>query len=329
MAEYVIIDDVYGSQSIHEAVLIDLLHSPAVMRLKGIHQGGSAYMVRNGRDTTRFDHSVGVMLLIRHLGGSLHEQIAGLLHDVSHTAFSHVVDYAFQLKSEDFHEQHYRQLVESSDIPAILNRHAIPLEIVFEHEQWSLLEQSAPDLCADRVDYTLRDMLRVGFTSSAEIEFFLQSLVVHERKMVMNNLRAALWFVRLYTGLVRDVFMNPLEMFADEQLASAIRVALTEGILQESDLFREDREVLQLLRAAKHPEITRYLSNIRPDVTIVEDQEHYDVRAFTKPRIVDPLVLLNDGSVMRCSELEPDVRRMHAEVIQRATQGVCIRHVHG
>ncbi len=284
-------------------------------------------MVRKGRDTTRFDHSVGVMLLIRRLGGSLHEQIAGLLHDVSHTAFSHVVDYAFQLKGEDFHEQHFQQVVEDSDIPHILRRYDMPLEIVFEHEQWPILEQPAPDLCADRVDYTLRDMLRVGLTSSAEVGFFLQSLVVHEGKMVTNNLRAALWFVCLYTGLVRDVFMNPLEMFADEQLARAIRVALKEEILRESDLFREDEEVLQLLQVAKHPEITHYLAAIRPDVSIVEDRERYDVRAFTKPRIVDPLVLLDDGSTVRCSELEPDVKRMHHEVIQRATQGVCIRRV--
>ena len=328
MTEHVIHDDVYGIQSINEPVLIDLLHSSAVTRLKGIHQGGSAYLVMERRDNTRFEHSVGVMLLIRCLGGSLHEQIAGLLHDVSHTAFSHVVDYAFQLKTEDFHEQHFHQLVLNSDIPAILRKHTIPLEIVFDHEQWSLLEQPAPDLCADRIDYTLRDMLRVGYTSSAEIQQFLQSLVVHEGKMVVGNLPAALWFTRLYTGLVRDVFMNPLEMFADEQLALAIRIALAQGILQEDDLFRQDEAVLQLLRAAKRPEITGHLSNIHPGVTIVEDREHFEIRAFTKPRIVDPLVLMDDGSVVRCSELVPDVKRLHDEVIQRATQGVCIRRVH-
>jgi HD superfamily phosphohydrolase len=32
------------------------------------------------------------MLLVRRLGASLEEQIAALLHDVSHTAFSHVID---------------------------------------------------------------------------------------------------------------------------------------------------------------------------------------------------------------------------------------------
>ncbi len=327
MTEYVIHDDVYGTQSIHEPALIDLLQSSAVTRLKGIHQGGSAYMVRRGRDTTRFEHSVGVMLLIRLLGGSLYEQIAGLLHDVSHTAFSHVADYVFKLEGENYHEQHFHHLVHNSDIPNILHRHNIPLEIVLDYERWSLLEQPAPDLCADRLDYTLRDMLRVGYTDPTEIQQFLQSLVVHEGKIVTNNLSAVLWFTHLYTGLVRDVFMNPLEMFTDEQLARAIRIALAQGILQENDLFRQDEEVLQLLQVANQPEITRYLANIHPGVNVVEDTEHYDIRAFTKPRIVDPLVLMDDGSVVRCSALEPDVKRMHNEVVQRATQGVCIRHI--
>lgn len=327
MAEYVIHDDVYGTQIIPEPVLIDLLQSSVVTRLRGIHQGGSAYMIRRGRDTTRFEHSVGVMLLIRLLGGSLHEQIAGLLHDVSHTAFSHVADYVFQLKGEDYHELHFHHLIHNSDIPAILHRHNFPLEIVLDHEQWSLLEQPAPDLCADRIDYTLRDMLRVGYTSSAGIQQFLQSLVVHEGKIVTTNLSAALWFTHLYIDLVRDVFMNPLEMFADEQLALAIRVALAEGILHEDDLFRQDEAVLQLLRAARHPEITRYLSNIHPGVKVVEDTEHFDIRAFTKPRIVDPLILMDDGSVVRCSALESNVKRMHNEVVKRATQGVYIRQI--
>ena len=44
---------------------------------------------------TRYEHSVGVMLLARRVGGGLREQVAALLHDVSHTAFSHVIDHVF------------------------------------------------------------------------------------------------------------------------------------------------------------------------------------------------------------------------------------------
>lgn len=85
-------DEIYGEYEV-EAVLQDLIQSKPVQRLKGIHQGGASYLVNPKWNVTRYEHSMGVMLLIRRLGGSIEEQIAGLLHDVSHTAFSHVIDF--------------------------------------------------------------------------------------------------------------------------------------------------------------------------------------------------------------------------------------------
>src|SRR5712691_11186943 len=111
MTVRIIHDQVLGTHRISESVLIDLLQSSAITRLQGIHQSGGTYLVRAGRGTSRYDHVVGVMILIRQLGGSLEEQVAGLIHDVSHTAFSHVVDQVFQRRAEDYHEQHFHRLV--------------------------------------------------------------------------------------------------------------------------------------------------------------------------------------------------------------------------
>ncbi|MEH6941868.1 HD domain-containing protein [Bacillus sp. JJ722] len=41
-------------------------------------------MLNEKWNVTNFEHSKGVMLLIRILGGSVEEQVAGLLHDVSY-----------------------------------------------------------------------------------------------------------------------------------------------------------------------------------------------------------------------------------------------------
>lgn len=35
-------------------------------------------------------------------------------------------------------------------------------DILLHHERWNILEKSAPKLCADRIDYTLRDMYNNG-----------------------------------------------------------------------------------------------------------------------------------------------------------------------
>lgn len=100
-------DRLYGEADL-EPVLTDLIHSKAVQRLNGIHQGGACFLVNPAWNISRCEHSIGVMLLIRRLGGSLEEQIAGLLHDVSHTAFSHVADDVFNMENEDYHEQMFR-----------------------------------------------------------------------------------------------------------------------------------------------------------------------------------------------------------------------------
>lgn len=74
-----IVDKIYGEFEIDE-VLAALIESNAMQRLKGVHQGGASFLVHENWNVTRYEHSVGVMLLIRQLGGSVEEQIAGLLH---------------------------------------------------------------------------------------------------------------------------------------------------------------------------------------------------------------------------------------------------------
>lgn len=61
-------DRVYGDFKITETVLIDLIHSQAVQRLHGILQHGITGLLGITRKTSRFEHSMGVMLLVRRLG---------------------------------------------------------------------------------------------------------------------------------------------------------------------------------------------------------------------------------------------------------------------
>ena len=72
-------DIVYGPVDLAEPVLLELLASRAVQRLHGVLQHGITAVVGVTRPTTRFEHSLGAMLLVRRLGADLHEQIAALL----------------------------------------------------------------------------------------------------------------------------------------------------------------------------------------------------------------------------------------------------------
>jgi hypothetical protein len=90
-------DAIHGSFTIIEPVLVDLLLSKPVERLRHVLQHGITGLLgmTPSPAITRHEHSVGAMLLVRRAGGSIEAQAAALLHDIAHTALSHVVDGVF------------------------------------------------------------------------------------------------------------------------------------------------------------------------------------------------------------------------------------------
>jgi HD superfamily phosphohydrolase len=106
------------------------------------------------------------------LGGSELEQIAGLLHDISHTAFSHVGDYVFDNTDEDYHEKVFAEVLCKSEVPDVLLSYGYNVNQIL-YGIFDILEQPLPSLCADRLDYTLRDGVHggVSFRASEHANF--------------------------------------------------------------------------------------------------------------------------------------------------------------
>lgn len=155
---------------ITEPVLLDLMASDAMQRTKGVSQHGITALLGITPPFSRFDHSVGAMLLVRRLGGAVEEQIAALLHDISHTAFSHVIDFVFDDHSgQSYHEEKKEEVVANSDIPAILSRHGKDWRAFMNEDDFFILEQPSPALCADRLDYFLRDLEFLKLANRGEI----------------------------------------------------------------------------------------------------------------------------------------------------------------
>lgn len=305
-----IIDDpVYGRWEVEE-ILGELIQSQPVQRLKKIHQGGAAHLVNPAWNVTRFEHSVGVMLLIRRLGGCLEEQIAGLLHDVSHTAFSHVVDIVAACPEDDFHDRYLETIVRRSEIPSLLKKHGFNLEPILDLSRWSLLEQPTPDLCADRIDYTLRDRLHYDGMEREQIQWFLDQLCLCTGKICLRSVEAAEWFAHLYYREVIDFFHDPLNLYAYEQLAHVLKKALEEGTLEMDDLFTDDETVLQQLRSRGSETVQSMLNQLHPGVGVKEDPEGELVHRRKKLRWIDPLIQTKNGTY-RGSLLSGQIRNLN------------------
>jgi len=244
----VLINDIFFDKVEVPGIFDDLINSAWVKRLGRIHQSGAIFLVNPNICHTRLEHSIGVMLLIRHLGGSELEQVAGLLHDISHTAFSHVGDYVFDNIEENYHEQVFEDVLRSSDIPEILSWHGYDIDQVI-NGTFNILEQAIPKLCADRLDYTLRDSYHAGLVSRKEVKDFIKHLSVEDGIIVIEKEERAEWINNLYKKLINDVFNLPLHIYANRKLTELIKCGLQRNELVHGDLLKDDTYLLNKIRS--------------------------------------------------------------------------------
>lgn len=285
-------DSIYGEIEITEPVLLELMQSAALQRLRSIAQHGVTALIGITPPFSRFDHSVGTMLLVKKLGGSLEEQVAALLHDVSHTAFSHVIDYVFEdHQGQGYHEQKKHEFVFESDIPEILERHVRDWKDYMEEAHFSLLEQASPALCADRLDYFLRDLEFMGLANAGEIARALDSLQVVDGRIAVSDLKMARWMAYTFIEADRASWSNFREVGLYQLTAEAIKAGVEHEVIGEPDLWGSDALLWEKLNATQVPEIVNYLRWVTPGTRFLWDEAQPLFRISSKIRSIDPLVV--------------------------------------
>jgi len=123
-------DRIYGSFNISSPLIAALIESKPFQRLKNISQMGPPTTFYHIKNYSRYEHSIGVFLLLKHLGASDNEQIAGLLHDVSHTTFSHVIDWVVGTgKNENYQDDQHFNFIKKTEIVRILKMNGLIFRI--------------------------------------------------------------------------------------------------------------------------------------------------------------------------------------------------------
>jgi HD superfamily phosphohydrolase len=115
-------DPVHGFVSVPKDLVLDLVQTPEVQRLRRIRQLGVGHMVFPGAEHSRFGHALGAMALMHDCLSSLQEKgtalsaedvraalCVALLHDVGHGPFSHTLEH--ELIADFEHEQMSRALI--------------------------------------------------------------------------------------------------------------------------------------------------------------------------------------------------------------------------
>jgi hypothetical protein len=288
-------DRVYGEVEIEDPGALALIDCPTFRRLQGIRQAGPSALAFPFKTVTRFEHSLGVYILLGRLGADRREQVAGLLHDISHTAFSHAVDFVFSSEEQDHHEGLKPEFLHRPDIVAALAAMGFQPEEFHDDSVYPLLEQPLPGLCADRLDYFFRDSLACSVTTPEQVARFFENLTVVGATIAFTDEAVAREAAERFAVMNRDWWASPTEAYIYNEFADALREAFRTGVLRKADLLGDDSQVLSKLRAARGGRIGEKLQNIlrfRPEAVM-----GFTPRVQPKTRWLDPHVF--EGTTLR------------------------------
>jgi len=196
-------DAIHNYIHVDHDVILSLINSAAMQRLKRIKQLGGTHQVYQSAEHSRFTHSLGVYAIVRRMidesvvGEYLNDydkitvMIAGLLHDLGHGPFSHCFEDIFDEKHEKYT---VRIIKEDKEIHNILENCVNGLcddvcaVIEKTHSNHILIQIISSQLDADRMDYLLRDSYFTGTTyGQFDLSRILRVMQVKDGKIVYKQ----------------------------------------------------------------------------------------------------------------------------------------------
>jgi len=301
-------DRAYGEIEITEPVILELIDSAELQRLKNIDQKGYFEPFFPGKCFSRFEHSIGVHLLLKRYDASLEEQIAGLIHDVSHTVFSHCVDFLLGRGSKhNYQDEIFDNFVRSSSLPAILKKYNISLEYILNEENFPLKENHLPDLCADRMDYSLREAIIFNEIGESDIKEFFNNLTVIENQWVFKTFETAQNYAKLFSVLNNNYWCSLKNSVMFLTVKEYLQHGLRKKYITRQDLFSTDEEVLEKINKYLDTDerLQALLMKMNNRVPFENNPEGYDNHIITKSRVIDPLCE-HDGKIQKVSDINPE-----------------------
>ncbi len=187
-------DPIYGYIEVEYKIILDLIDSKEVQRLRRILQLSGVSMVFHTAEHSRFTHALGAYhvanLMLHHVEGidclTEYERVvflcSALLHDIGHGPYSH----AFEMVLLTSHEEMTEKIIlcKDTDVNRILNQVdglAEAVASVIGHKgKYPLIESLvSSQLDVDRMDYLTRDAYFTGATYGAiDMQRLLRSMKI-------------------------------------------------------------------------------------------------------------------------------------------------------
>ncbi|TPX34810.1 hypothetical protein SmJEL517_g02531 [Synchytrium microbalum] len=324
----VYVDRVYGTVKIPGHIQKLVNNSLALCRLSKVYQAGTGVLLNHfghdddQRPVDRLEHSIGVALLVERLGGDDHQQV-GFDFDVR------------SMDEDSWHEINVEEFVNKTDLPTFFTQDELSSLLHLSHH--TLVEQPTPLMCADRIDYFLRDVIalrvdchQIGLTDDTSrsiwVGRFIKSLTVAANDdgvtiMVTTDRDLANEAAILFMKLNDDVYISAQSVGVYHLTAKLLHRALDLEILCEDDFdSRGDEEVWRMVeegvaRDVEMSQLWEILHSAKTEYKLCLGNASEEGRwkslasdVSLRMRYVDPSVLV-DGRIQPASALNGDLKQ--------------------
>ena len=319
-------ETLYGTFENEEPVITELLQHPTMLRLKNVQQYGTTVYAKTTDEYSRYDHSVGVFALLRRYNAPLEEQIAGLLHDTSHTVFSHVGDYLFDMVNteESYQDKIHLWHLKKTGVDKVLERHGFTLEQASpDNIEYKALECNLPEMCADRIEYNLQGGLIKGLINKDEFNEILQHLKLENNTWFFTSPEIAKKFASIPLYMTQYQWGSACNLAIHQITAELLKVAIDKKIVTLEEIhFSTDDVIWNRMVNTDDPEIQNFIDKIMNYDKYFKPSENddYDIILYGKFRGIDPLVKTENG-YKKLTEIDPSFKETYENVKDIMTQG--------
>lgn len=324
----------YGDLTITEPIILEIIQHPVFERLKNIRQYGVTHYAQQEYEYTRYQHSLGVFYLTKKFGAPLEEQVAALLHDISHTVFSHVGDIFFnsnyQTGKTSYQDDIHQWYIEKSGIIEVLKKYGYERVCCLENKNLQpCFDQILPNLCADRIEYNLAGGFIDNLITKEEIFNIINDLYFVNKKWFFKNIITARKFGLLSIKLSELRWGATWDNYVSFNASQAMKQACSLKIIDYNDIhFSTDENVWQKLITSKDEQIIRSINRIKnyKNSFVICSEELSDIHLIGKFSGTDPLVKV-EQSIVPLSSMDDAYKKEFDRVKKIISHGSYIKFV--
>lgn len=202
---------------------------------------------------TRYDHSMGAALLVWRFSEDPAQTLAAAFHDIATPCFAHVVDFVLgdHMKQESTESRTREMILGSGAIRSLLDDLGLGVDDVADYHRYPIADNDPPGLSADRLEYTLGNLLNYGRRDRDRIGAYLDDLkagINEEGKpeLVFRDADTAVDFA-LGALEMGKIYVSDEDRFAMEMLAEILKEAMSAGVITMDDLWTTEEAVIARL----------------------------------------------------------------------------------